>query len=198
MRGRGGGCGGGGAQPQRRAARLGAHQDEAKGVDGAHGGGEQPVVPGTVLLVVQAVQRVPYDAGVQRVRQVPRGVGVVPVGVAQVRGGLALHVDVGETGLVDGHVHRLGDLPYLYQRAHACAFRWKRVSRSGCEDERAAGGGEGKMDDARERKAAAPKCERAGERGREGAARARERGGKTRRRRRGRPWRCRCPAGTGR
>lgn len=67
---KGGGCG---------ETDLGAHEDEAKGVDSAHKGVEDKAVPAPVGLVQQGVTRVTHQDGVQHVAQIADGISVVPL-----------------------------------------------------------------------------------------------------------------------
>ena len=62
-------------------ADLGAHEDEAKGVDGSYKGVEHKAVPAAVGLVDQGPTSIANQDGVQHVAQVPDGIGIMPLGL---------------------------------------------------------------------------------------------------------------------
>ena len=65
-------------------ADLGAHEDEAKGIDSSHQGIEDPAVPALVGLVVQSVDSIAGHQRVQHIAQVSDGIGIVLLRLAGV------------------------------------------------------------------------------------------------------------------
>ena len=62
-------------------AHLGAHEDEAKGVDGPDQGVQDPGVPAAVRLIHQRVDRIADHERVQHIAQVPHRLGVILLGL---------------------------------------------------------------------------------------------------------------------
>ena len=65
-------------------ADLGAHQNEAEGVDSSNQGVQDPAVPALVSLIVQSIDSIARHQRVQHIAEVPDSISIMLLGLASI------------------------------------------------------------------------------------------------------------------